>query len=228
MIVGIHQPNYLPYLGFFDKLSKSDVFVIYDDADFNKSDFQHRNRIRIYHGSKWLTVPVEKGHIPINQISIKNDVLIGNMKWSDYHFKEIIDNYSKADYYPMYESKLSGIYSDNFDKLIDINLELIYFLANALDIKTNIVLSSEFGCSSKSTEKIVEIVNELNGDTYLSGSAGNNYMDLEQFRKANIEVVFQEFHHPVYKQQYKDFVPYMSALDGLLNMGAGVFSCLGK
>lgn len=66
MIIGIHQLNYLPYFGFFDKMMKSDIFVIYDDAQFEKGEFQHRNRIRIYHGWKWLTVPVEKRHIPIN------------------------------------------------------------------------------------------------------------------------------------------------------------------
>lgn len=228
MIVGIHQPNYLPYLGFFDKISKSDVFVIYDDVDFNKSDFQHRNRIRIFHGTKWLTIPVEKKHVPIKDIAIKNEVSIGNMKWNDYHFKEINDNYFKADYYSMYESALCSIYSNEYDRLIDINLDLIHFLSDAFNIKTKMILSSEFGFSSSSTDRIVDIVTALDGDTYLSGPSGTNYMDLDKFKDANIEVAFQEFQHPVYKQQYKGFVPYMSALDGLLNQGAGVFSCLGK
>jgi hypothetical protein len=98
MIVGIHQPNYLPYLGFIDKLSKSDVFIIYDDAQFNKGDFQHRNRIRIYHGWKWLTVPVEKKHVPINQIKIKNDIEVHNVKWQETHYNEIFDNYKRAPY----------------------------------------------------------------------------------------------------------------------------------
>ena len=94
MIIGIHQPNYLPYLGFFDKMMKSDIFVIYDDAQFEKGEFQHRNRIRIYHGWKWLTVPVEKKHIPINEIMIKNEVATWKgLKWADAHFKDIRDNY---------------------------------------------------------------------------------------------------------------------------------------
>ena len=100
MIVGIHQPNYLPYLGFFDKMAKSDIFVIYDDAQFNKSDFQHRNRIRIYHGWKWLTVPVEKKRIPINEVKIRNEVKTWKgVKWSDVHFRDIHDNYKDAPYY---------------------------------------------------------------------------------------------------------------------------------
>lgn len=219
MIVGIHQPNYLPYLGFFDKLRKSDVFIIYDDAQFNKSDFQHRNKIRIYHGSKWLTVPVEKGHIPLNKIRINSDCNIGGVKWTTYHLKEIHNNYYKAPYYEQYRSQLSDIYSEKYDFLVDINLKLIQFLSKSLNIKTKIVLSSEFGFHSNSTEKIIDLVKAVGGSKYLSGPAGTNYLDMDLFKKEGINLLIQEYVHPIYKQQYDGFVPYMSALDLLLNEG---------
>ena len=222
MIVGIHQPNYLPYMGFFDKLRNSDIFIIYDDAQFNKSDFQHRNKIRIYHGSKWLTVPVEKKHIAINKIQIKNDLKINNMLWTDAHLKEITDNYSSAPYFKKFESSLDDIYSETYDSLIDINIKLIDFLRDAFRIKTKIVYSSDFNLSSKSTEKIVELVNAVGGDTYLSGPAGKDYMDVDMFDKCDIKLEYQNFSHPVYKQQYEGFIPYMSALDALLNVGSMV------
>ncbi|MBP2029465.1 hypothetical protein J2755_000385 [Methanohalophilus levihalophilus] len=219
MIVSIHQPNYLPYFGFFDKIKKSDIFVIYDDAQFNKGDFQHRNKIRIYHGWKWLTVPVEKKHVPIKQIEIKNDLKLGGLDWSDYHFKEIMSNYEKAPYFKDYGVELEYIYSQKYDFLIDLNMDLINFLIEKLGLNTKIVFSSDFDIKSTSTEKLVDIVDTLDGDTYLSGMMGENYLDKSLFDNKGIEVVFQDFCHPVYSQQYDDFIPNMSVLDMLLNIG---------
>lgn len=219
MIVGIHQPNYLPYLGFFDKLKKSDVFIIYDDAQFTKGDFQHRNRIRIYNRWKWLTVPVEKKHIPINHIKIKNEVEIEGITWKEAHLKEIYDNYKKAPYYQHFEKYITQIYEQEYDMLIDINIKLIKFLMKSFEIDTKIVYSSEFGFTSRSTEKLVDLVSTIGGDVYLSGPAGKDYLDLQLFEKKGIEVVFQDFKHPVYKQQYEGFEPYMSAIDAMFNTG---------
>ena len=222
MIVSVHQPNYLPYLGFFDKIRRSDVFVIYDDAQFNKGDFQHRNRIRIFNGWKWLTVPVEKKHIPINQIKIKNDAKINGVNWQKAHLKEVYDNYRKAPYYPEHGKELCAIYEQQYDLLIDLNMRLIDFLMKSFDIDTEIVYSSEFVFKSKSTEKLVDLVNAVGGDVYLSGPMGKNYLDIESFNNEDIQVIFQEFEHPVYRQQYDGFIPNMSAVDALFNIGSKV------
>lgn len=219
MIVGIHQPNYLPYLGFFDKLKKSDVFIIYDDAQFTKGDFQHRNRIRIYHGWKWLTIPVEKKHISINQIKIKNDVEVEGTTWQEAHLKEIQDNYKKASYYPYFEKGIRQIYRQEYDMLIDINMKLIKFLMKSFEIDTEIVYSSEFGFTSKSTDRLVDLVNAVGGDVYLSGPMGKEYLDLQRFEEKNIQVAFQNFKHPTYQQQYDGFEPNMSAIDVMFNTG---------
>ena len=220
MIVGIHQPNYLPYLGFFDKMAKSDIFVIYDDAQFNKSDFQHRNRIRIYHGWKWLTVPVERKRRPINEIMIKNEVTTWKgVKWAAAHFKDIRDNYKDTPFYSVYEKELKRIYGRRYDKLVELNMELIRFLMKAFDIDVEIVYSSELGFTSKSTQRLVEIVEALGGDVYLSGPKGKDYLDVSLFERRGIKVVFQDFKHPVYKQRYEGFIPNMSAIDALFNVG---------
>lgn len=219
MIVGIHQPNYLPYLGFIDKLRKSDVFIIYDDAQFTKGDFQHRNRIRIFNGWKWLTVPVEKKHIPINEIKIRNGIEIEGINWQEAHLKEIHDNYKKAPYYTIFEKDIRKIYEQEYDILIDINVKLIKYLMKSFKIDTEIIYSSEFGFASKSTERLVDLVSTVGGDTYLSGPMGKDYLDLQLFEKKNIEVVFQDFKHPIYQQQYDGFEPYMSAIDAMFNTG---------
>jgi hypothetical protein len=232
MIIGIHQPNYLPYLGFFDKMKKSDIFVIYDDAQFKKGEFQHRNRIRIYQGWKWLTVPVEKKLVPIKEIRIKNEVATWKgVGWADAHFKDIRDNYKDTPYYSIHEEEIKMIYEkpffrkENFTKekrcgrLVDLNMELINFLIKAFDIDVKIMFSSELGFTSKSTERLVEIVEVLGGDVYLSGPKGRDYLDMSLFEKNGIKVMFQDFKHPVYKQRYEGFEPNMAAIDALFNVG---------
>jgi hypothetical protein len=217
MIVGIHQPNYLPYLGFFDKMRESDIFIIYDDAQFNKGDFQHRNRIRIHNGSKWLTVPVEKRHVPINEIRILKDTMVKNEKWNEHHLSQILENYKRADCFADYSDCLSEIYREEYGLLTELNMKLIEFLNRSFDIDTKVVYSSESPSRSLSTQKLIELVQSVNGDTYLSGPAGTNYLDMDMFETSGIDVIFQDFKHPVYEQQYGGFVTNMSAIDALLN-----------
>ena len=218
--ISIHQPNYLPYLGFFDKMIQSDIFVIYDDAQFNKGDFQHRNRIRILNGWKWLTVPVEKKHIPINDIRIKKDAETRKgLGWFDDHFKEIKNNYIDAPFYRTYEEEIKEIYEGTYDRLIDLNMNFINFLMKAFDIDVEIIFSSNMGLTSKSTQRLVDMVEALDGGVYLSGSAGINYLDVSLFANKGIQVEFQDFNHPVYRQRYEGFEPNMSAIDALLNIG---------
>lgn len=219
MIISIHQPNYLPYLGFFDKMKHSDIFVIYDDAQFNKKDFQHRNKIRIYHGWKYLTVPVKKKRIPIKDIKIRNELTIKGMPWQEVHLKEIRDNYKGAPHYAPHEEYLEAIYTDKYDKLIDLNMDVINFLKNAFNIETKILFASELGFTSTSTERLADITDALGGDVYLSGPAGRDYLDVSLFERMGISVEFQDFKHPMYKQEYDGFIPNMSAIDALFNVG---------
>ena len=219
MIVSIHQPNYIPYLGFFDKMIRSDIFVIYDDAQFNKSDFQHRNKIRIFHGWKWLTVPVEKKAMIIKEIKIKNDLVKKNINWRESHLRDIEQNYKDTQYYHLFKNDIEALYNNKYKKLIDLNIDIIRFLISAFNIKTKLIFSSEFNLNSKGTQRLVEIVDSIGGDIYLSGPMGRNYLDFNLFKKNGIELKFQEFKHPIYKQRYEGFIPNMSAFDALFSTG---------
>jgi len=219
MIVAIHQPNYLPHLGFFDKMVRSDIFVIYDDAQFNKREFQHRNRIRIYDGWKWLTVPVIKEEIAIKEIRIINEAQKNKPLWSKVHFREIRASYAKTEYFSVYEDELRRIYERSYDKLVDLNMNLIKFLMKAFDIDVKIVYASEFGFKTNSSQKNLDLVKAVGGDVYLSGPMGRDYLDMSLFEKKGIKVAFQDFKHPVYKQRYEGFVPNMAAIDALFNAG---------
>jgi len=136
MIVATHQPNYLPYLGFFDKMQKSDVFVILDDVQFNRRDFQHRNKIRRSNGWQWLTVPVEKKVCPINEVLINGD------GWQSAHFAAIRANYLKTSFYNSHEAELSKIYHMQYKKLIEPNMDLIHYAIKAFNIRAELIISS--------------------------------------------------------------------------------------
>lgn len=119
----------------------------------------------------------------------------------------------------MYEGELRKIYEKRYEKLIDLNMNLIHFLMKGFKMDTKILYTSDLGFTSKSTERLLGITKALGGDVYLSGPKGCDYMDVSLFENKGIKVAFQDFKHPVYKQRYERFVPNMSAIDALFNVG---------
>ena len=215
MLITIHQPQYLPWLGYLDKIDKADVFVILDNVQFKKNEWQNRNRIKTTQGCQWITVPVlyrlpEK----INEVRINNKT-----NWSRKHLQALITNYSKSTYFDNYKSFFEDIFSRNWDRLVDINIEIIKFLISALELKTKLVMASDLKPRKEPTERLIDICKTLNGNKYLAGKDGNKYMNLELFDKEGIKVIFQDFKHPVYNQLFGDFEPYLSAIDLLFNCG---------
>jgi len=219
MIISAHQPNYLPYLGFFDKMNRSDIFVIHDDVQFNRSDFQHRNKIRVKNDWKWLTVPVLKceKYARINEILINNNQVKNKPKWSDMHLRDIHANYKNTPFFESYKDDFYRIYERQYTHLCDLNISIIEFLTKCFDINVEFVRASDLELNTTSTQKLVDMVKELGGTTYLSGEGGINYLDKSMF--GDIKVVFQMFDHPRYVQRYDDFIPNMSAIDALFNIG---------
>ena len=141
------------------------------------------------------------------------------LSWQEAHLKDISDNYGKSKFYPKYEREILQIYEQEYDMLIDINMRLIEFMIKAFNIDTQIVYSSEFGFNSKSTNRLVDLVTAVGGDIYLSGPMGKDYLDVGLFEKKGIQIIFQDFKHPIYQQQYDGFEPNMSAIDAMFNTG---------
>jgi hypothetical protein len=215
MLITIHQPQYLPWLGYLDKIDKADVFVILDNVQFKKNEWQNRNRIKTAQGHQWITVPVlyrfpEK----INEVRINNKA-----NWGRKHLQALITNYSKSTYFDNYRSFFEDIFSRSWDRLVDINIEIIRFLISALDLNTKLVIASDLKLREEPTERLVDICKMLDGNRYLAGKDGNKYMNLELFEQEGIDVIFQDFKHPVYHQLFGDFEPCMSAIDLLFNCG---------
>lgn len=221
MIIGIHQPKYLQYFGFFHKIKDSDLFVILDDAQFSKGDFHNRNKIKTKDGFKWLTVPVHAKKESINKIKINKDFRFSRMSWNDYHYHLIFENYKKSEFFGPFKNFLESFYITNYNSLIDVNMKMISILCNIFGIDKKLVLSSSLEIPSNitSTERLAFICEALGAEKYLSGPDGKNYMDLSVFSDKKIDVIFQKYSPVPYKQNYCEFLPYMSALDAYLNCG---------
>lgn len=215
MLIAIHQPQYLPWLGYIEKIDRADVFVILDNVQYKKNEWQNRNRIKTAQGWQWITVPVlyrfpEK----INEVRINNKT-----SWRRKHLQALISNYAKSPYFTKHKEHFEDMYGRNRERLVDINTDCIKYLANAFGIKTRIVMASEMKLREDPTERLIDICKNLNGNVYLAGRDGAKYMDLDKFDKEGIEIVFQDYKHPVYNQLYGEFKAYMSSIDLLFNHG---------
>ena len=223
MIVSVHQPQYLPWLGYFDKIDRADVFVLLDTVQFKKNEWQNRNRIKTAQGWQWLTVPVlYKYPQRIHEVSINNTV-----KWQHKHSRSILTNYGKAPFHESLEALFRKAFSTSWSLISDLNTVLVMELAKILGIETPLHLSSELGdLPEDSDERLIAITKHFGSRTYLAGNGGREYMDLQKYRKEGIEVLFQDYEHPVYDQLFGEFVPNLSVIDLILNHGQRSLSIL--
>lgn len=213
MIVAIHQPQYLPWIGYFDKIDCADVFVLLDNVQYKKNEWQNRNRIKTSQGWQWITVPVlYKYPEKINEVKINNTV-----DWRKKHLNALTYNYSKAPFFEKHRKFLEKTFSTNWEFLVEINTHVIQYLINALGINKKIVLASSLRLREGPTDRLIDICKHVQADTYLSGKDGAKYMNLDAFAQAKIKVIFQDFRHPIYPQLYEPFEPLMSIVDLLFN-----------
>ena len=215
-VVAIHQPEYLPWLGFFKKMMNVELFVFLDDVQFRKKGWQNRNRIRINDGTTLLSIPVHTHSYPkINEVTIDNE-----KNWSMRHKKSILYNYARAPYFGEIKDFIESIFEKKFQYLVDLNTEIIKFIMNELEIKSKIVFSSELEISKKGSDRVLDICKAVDADHYITGTFwAESNLRVEEFKKSNIDVEFQKFQHPTYKQIHGEFIPEMSIIDLLFNEG---------
>ena len=217
MYITIHQPEHLPWLGFLDKAAQADCIVILDNVQFRKNYFHNRNKVRTASGFSWITVPIKRheSKILINEVEIDN-----THKWALKYYKTIFYSYNKAPYFRKYNSYFQSLLQKKWEKLVDLNMELIRFLFSAFNIETEIVMSSALeNTRGKGSELLLSICRQLKAKEYLSGISGKEYLDEKCFTSENIRVNYQEFYHPVYKQLYEPFMHCMSSIDLLFLYG---------
>lgn len=221
--VAIHQPDFLPWLGFFTKMKKSDVFIILDHTENNPRDaafWGRRVKIAINNREQWLSIPLEKvsGRIgvPIKEMTIN----LRNKDFIDQHLKTIRHNYSKTPYYADVYPVLEQYFLMEDCSLLNRNMFFINWVRDKLDIKTKIVYSSELDPKEKSTALLIELIKKVNGTIYISGDGARDYMNISKFEDHNIKIQYNDFHHPVYSQyNTTHFIKGLSIFDTYMNLG---------
>jgi hypothetical protein len=217
MRVTILQPSYLPWLGFFEQMSRSDKFVLLDDVQYTRRDWRNRNRVRVKDGWAWLTVPVlQKSRY---SQSILETCIDNSVPWRKKHLQTLRLHYSKSPFFADYFPRCQKIYEKEWTFLFDLCLEMIHLIKEGMGIETPLLRSSELKTSGEKTQRLISICRELGATHYLSGEAGSNYISEEDFSRQGIVLEYQDYVHPVYPQRYPDFVSHLSAIDLLFNCG---------
>jgi hypothetical protein len=211
MIVSIHQPSYWPWLGLLDKIAKSDLFILLDNVDVKRNSYQYRNLFYCEVKAKYLTLPVNKtSRENLNNLTFKND------DWRTEHLNKLKNYYSKAKYFDVLFKEIEALYSEQWYKPVDFILETMLFSLKYLNIKTEVRTASEFVTTGKKGRQILELCKNVNADVYLSGKGAVEYMQdvSDDYRKEGINILWQEFKHPEYKQMPEhSFVSGMACLD---------------
>lgn len=217
-LVAIHQPNFLAWLGFFHKMTQVDAFILLDTVPYSKNNYQNRVKIKSPTGEQWLTVPVRtKGRF--GQLTCEA-LVDKSSRWPKAHLAALSTNYRRAPYYDEVWAWLEPLYQEIPDRLAAFNRALIEVVQRQLRLPARLVAASSLGVSGHGSELLLRLVQAVGGNVYLSGISGREYLDVSIFQEAGVEVRFQQFHHPVYPQLYGEFIPGLSIIDLLMNVGA--------
>ena len=213
----IHQPHYLPWLGYLAKWAAADCLVFLDTVQFEKNGWQNRNRIKTKDGPQWLTVPVHRGReTPIGEVRID-----AGQPWARRHAQAVRLAYARAAYVEEHGARLAELLERPWRGLAPLAIATATFLAEAFGVRTPTRLASELGPTRDDpTLRLVDLTRAAGGDTYLAGPDAAAYARLEAFGEAGIAVLRQAYTHPVYAQLHGEFVPFLSGLDLLLMCGA--------
>jgi hypothetical protein len=218
MILSAHQPAYLPWLGYFDKIARADVFVFLDTVQFEKNSFINRNQIKTPQGALWLTIPVKiKGHTSGSLLTTSMD---DSRPWRLKHLRSIEMNYRKAARFDECFPKIEMLLATSESNLADFCWhQLQFWLAELSILDTRIVRSSELSITSAKSDLVLDLCRHFGAERYLSGALGRDYLVAADFCKAGIAVDYQSFRSPVYPQLWGEFIPNLGVLDWWMNVG---------
>lgn len=231
MKCAIHQPQFLPWLGYLHKIHNVDKFVFLDNVQFRKNEFQNRNRVLVAGAARWLTVPVSFKFGD----TLRETRIAGIVPWRKKMMRTLDLNYARAAYFHQFREGLASVIGQEWKNLAELNAATARWLMKCFDMHTETAISSQFAELNpfqngwNPTQRLIEICRRVGADTYLSGAGGHNYLAPAEFEKAGIKLEFQEFQHPVYPQLHgsrftkkgAEFVPCLAAIDGLFNCGGG-------
>jgi len=218
IVVASQQPEHLPWLGLINKISKCDIFVILDTAQYEDSNFQNRNKIRNQTGWQWITVPIGGSKIkPIKDILISED-----KKWKQHYIRVIENQYQKANCFNKYFPEFKQIMENSENSLSELNTHILLWMLEQFNFpKPQIIKASELNLNTnlRKTDMVVDLIKKAGGTEYLSGMGAKTYLEKEKFDSAGLKLSFNQFESPIYMQLHDPFIPNLSSLDFLFNCG---------
>jgi hypothetical protein len=225
MRIAIMQPTYLPWLGYFAMMDQVEKFVFFDSVQFAARSWQQRNRIKTGNGELMLAIPVSKKG--------KRDQLIREVEiqtaseFPTNHIKAITMAYSRAPHFQAYAPQIIEVLEKKHVLLADLTIELIQTIHDLLGLRCSFMRSSELDVDGSKADLLADICSKLNANVYLSAPGSREYIELsDAFQTRNIEVIYNEYHHPQYHQLFGEFLPYMGAIDLLFNEGPNSLAVL--
>jgi len=214
-IVAIHQPQYLPWIPYCDKADACDIFVYLDNVQFMRRGVQNRNQIKTPNGAQWLTVPVSAGRESL----IKDVRIVRDQNWQKDHVLTIEHNYARAAGYKRFKDDLKMIIEQRWELLAELNIAVTEWMFAQLGVACQRVRASELDVSGAKDDLILAICKAVGADVYLSGQGAKAYQNEAKFRENGVELRYQAYYNQPYRQCFTGFVPDLSALDLILNMG---------
>jgi hypothetical protein len=214
------QPSYIPWRGHFHQIYKADVFVFYDDVQYDRRGWRNRNKVKTPSGTKWLTIPVYSKGYQANKLPINEVQICWNTAWNEKHWATLKHLYRKAPHFERYAPLLKELYSRHPDLLADFTIELTVALAKELGIQdTEFIRSSALDAKGSKTDRLLSILQTLGATHYISGPSAKDYLEEEKMDEAGISLEYMAYEYPEYEQLYPPFEPYVSILDLLFMAG---------
>ena len=215
MICAIHQPDYIPWLGLYYKIAKSDVFVYLDDAQYSNEADHNVNTIKTSNGAFRLKIPVEQ-HLGDLICNVRTR---DELKWKDKHLKTLQMNYGKAECFKEIFPDYAEIISGNYSSLAELNMEINKYICKGFGIQTQIIRSSEMNITTSREERVIDICKFVGADEYLSGNGARVYQTEEHFTENGLKLTYLDYKPITYKQLWGEFLPCMSVIDYIFNCG---------
>jgi hypothetical protein len=218
--VVILQPSYIPWRGYFDQIRRADLFIFYDDVQYDKHGWRNRNQIKTAQGKQWLTIPVHSRGVT-EGTPIKDVRVDWSRPWAKNHLKALTFAYRKAPYFQEYLPLVESFYSRRDDYLADLTIETSILLSRALGIaSTRFLRSSQLsGIEGARTDRLIQILRHVGATHYISGPSARGYVEPEKFEQAGITLEYMEYNYPEYPQLYPPFDPFVTILDLLFMTG---------